>query len=80
MSRYNHFAPPKYKSISFADVSIGQKFRNDLWAGKRARRDIVCIKTGELEYTEQGNGNVHTSISNAFPVYSYDVLNVPLVN
>ena len=73
MARYNHFSKPKYKTIPFSDISVGAKFRKNF---KPFRRDIVCVKTGDLEYTEQGNKKVHTPFCNDFMVYSYDALNL----
>ncbi len=54
MSRYNHFADKKYKTILFSDVRIGDKFRIDKRSKKTRtlRSNVVCIKTGELSYME----------------------------
>lgn len=53
MAYWNHFSEQKYRQIKFADIPIGDKFRKDFFKGKRRRKDIICIKTGELTYIEQ---------------------------
>lgn len=54
MARYNHFSLKKYVQISFSDLNVGDKFRNDFHDKntKRRRRDVVCVKTGYLTYEE----------------------------
>jgi hypothetical protein len=59
MAYYNHFAERKYKSIKFINLEIGDKFRNDFFKGKRRRKYIICIKTGELTYIEQYSKKEH---------------------
>jgi hypothetical protein len=74
MSRYNHFADKKYETIQFSDVPVGEKFRKDLFAGKRRRRDLIMIKTSELSYKELKSGQEHKLHHPNFTVSSYDQL------
>lgn len=53
MSRYNHFAKPKYTGgILFSSLQVGEKFRMDKFSKKRRRQGIIMIKTSELTYQE----------------------------
>lgn len=52
MAYWNHFAKRRFKEIRFQDVPVGGKFRDDFFNGNRRRKDIICIKTGELTYIE----------------------------
>lgn len=72
MTRYNHFAPEKYPRIGFGSVGIGEKFRANKWDGKKARRNIVMVKTGELSYMELKSKKEYTAINIEFDVYSYN--------
>lgn len=72
MSRYNHFSKKIYLDVLFSDVQIGSLFRNDFHLGGRRRKDIICVRTGELTYIEQSSKKEHTihSVDN-FTVSSY---------
>lgn len=73
MTRWNHFSDRIYKRILFKDLSVGDKFRVDLWKGKRRRADIICIKAGDLKYTELRSKKLHTlHFDNGHEVSSYD--------
>lgn len=60
MAYWNHFSERKYKEILFTDLKIGYKFRSDFFKDKRRRKDIICVKTGEMEYIEERSKKVHT--------------------
>ncbi len=74
MTRYNHFAERRYAPIQFHLLNIGDKFRRDLFSGKRLRRDIVCIKTGEASCREEKSGKewVYYNAED-LTVYNYSV-------
>lgn len=74
MSRWNHFHTKKYATVLFADVPVGSKFRRDAFNGKRRRKDIICIKTGELEFMEQKSKSKHKVYHDKFNVCSFDAL------
>jgi hypothetical protein len=71
MSRYNHFSKKEYSPICFGQLEVGEKFRNDFFTGKRRRKDIVCIKTGDLSYKELKSGRDYKVFSSAFDVAVY---------
>lgn len=60
MAYWNHFAERKYKEILFTDLKVGEKFRKDFFNGNRRRKDIICIKTGEMDFIEERSKKVHT--------------------
>lgn len=76
MAYWIHFANRKYKQIRFIDIPVGGKFRKDFFKGKRRRKDIICIKTGELCYQEQRSKKEHIyhSVDETTMVSSYDKL------
>lgn len=79
MSYYNHFALEKYQSIYFSEVMVGEKFRVDMFKGKRRRKYIVCIKTGDLSYQEFKNKKEHKLLffhSDGFRVCHFSKLNL----
>ncbi len=80
MARYNHFAQKKYPQISFAELSIGDKFRTDTWEGKRARRDIVMIKTSTHLYQEYRSHKEHTLVNPEKKVSDYNKIEPPKHN
>jgi hypothetical protein len=74
MSYYNHFAFEKYLAVGFADLKVGDKFRKDLFNGKKRRRDIIMIKTGDLSYIEQRSKKEHILFTPNIYVSSFDRL------
>ena len=60
MAYWNHFSDRKYGRIKFQTLSVGDKFRQDFWQGKRRRLDIICIKTGPDCFVEQKSKREHT--------------------
>ena len=75
MSYYNHFSNKKYKSILFSSIPINGKFRNDVWKGKRRRKDIIMIKISDNSYMEQKSKKVYNIVyPEKLEVYSYDEL------
>jgi len=76
MSYYNHFSQNKYKQILFSSLNIGDKFRQDFFKNRRRRTNIICIKTGELEFIEERNKQKHILFStNLYLVSSFNELN-----
>lgn len=73
MSRYNHFGTSKYKSISFNDVKIGDRFRMDKFNGKRRRADIIMIKISETSYKEVKSGKEYNLNSTSVMVSDYKI-------
>ena len=59
MARYNHFSKQEFKPIPFQKLEIGEKFRKDFFKGNRRRKDIICVKTGQLTYIEQRSKTEH---------------------
>jgi len=76
MAYWNHFSESKYEAILFNSLKIGEKFRNNFWKGKRRRRDIICIKTGELSSIEEKSKKEHTMmfLPDNYYVQSFDKL------
>lgn len=76
MSYYNHFSERKYQQIFFKDVPLNGKFRQDLFCGKRRRKDIIMIKKSENSYIEQKSKVLHElAIPEKMIVSSFDKLN-----
>lgn len=73
MAYYNHFTGRKYKQIRFNDVPIRGRFRSDFFNGKRRRKDIICVRTGELTYKEEKSGKERSyhHIDDNTMVYSF---------
>lgn len=80
MAHWNHFGNLKYELVLFKGLKIGDRLRKDFFKGKRRRSNIICIKTGELEYTEQKSGKVHKLhfLPENYQVCSFDALALPL--
>jgi len=75
MAYYNHFSNYKYKQIMFSSLNVGDKFRQDFFSKVRRRANIICIKTGELEFVEERNKQKHILDSTEFyQVSSFDQL------
>lgn len=53
MARWNHFSERIYKQVLFSSLNVGEEFREDFFKNKRRRKDIVCIKTGNLSFIEK---------------------------
>lgn len=60
MAYWNHFGQRAYKQIMFSSLKIGEEFRKDFFKGKRRRKDIICVKTGELSFIEKKSKVEHT--------------------
>jgi hypothetical protein len=52
MAYYNHFGKMKYEQLLFSQVGVSEKFRMDKFKNKRRRKDVICVKTGDLSYYE----------------------------
>ncbi len=80
MSWYNHFSEYKYKllDLKFCELPIGDSFRMDLFDLKtnRRRREILMIKTGELEYMETKSKRIHTVSRGYFEINHHSQKNV----
>jgi len=63
--------------ICFGAVAIGDKFRMDKFKGKRRRRDIICVKDGDLTYHEFKSGKTFTLHHSAFDVSSFSEPKTP---
>ena len=73
MARYNHFGLQKHKQIMFLSLEVGDKFRQDFFKNGRRRKDIICVKTGELSYIEEKSKKEHTLYSaEIYQVSSFD--------
>lgn len=59
MAYWNHFGERAYKQILFSSLNVGEEFRKDFFKGKRRRKDILCIKTGELTFIEKKSKAEH---------------------
>jgi len=59
MSNWNNFVNRRYKEVLFSELKIGDKFRNDFFDGKRRRKDIICIKIGDMEFIEERSKKIH---------------------
>lgn len=69
----------KYEEIGFNELSVGDKFRRDFFnkgTGRR-RKDIICIKTGNLSYIEQRSQIEYKFRIECVPVRSFDKLLTP---
>lgn len=59
MAYWNHFAEHKYQPVDFKNLSIGDKFRKDFFKKGRRRKDVICIKTGDLSFIEEKSKQEH---------------------
>lgn len=71
MARYNHFSNLRFEQICFSEVAIGEKFRMDKFKGKRRRRDIICVKTGDRTYHEFKSKKEYELHHSAFDVFVF---------
>lgn len=70
MSWFNHFSECPYEQIMFKDLKVGEEFRRGKHTGNHCCY-ILCVKSGELTYTEKKSKKEHQLFSaDNYTVYS----------